>query len=44
VDPHICLAAVAVDNRIYVIGGGPKPGGTGNNLNEIFYVREVVVR
>jgi hypothetical protein len=33
------LAAVAIDNMIYVIGGGPEPGGSGSNLNEIFHIR-----
>jgi hypothetical protein len=32
------LATVAIDNRIYVIGGGPEPVGTGSNLNEIFQI------
>jgi hypothetical protein len=30
------LAAVAIDDKIYVIGGGPEPGGSQTNLNEIF--------
>jgi hypothetical protein len=30
------LAAVAVDDKVYVIGGGPEPGGSQTNLNEIF--------
>ena len=30
------LVAVAIDNVIYVIGGGPQPGGSSSNLNEIF--------
>ena len=30
------LVAVAIDNMIYVIGGGPQPGGSSSSLNEIF--------
>lgn len=30
------LVAVAIDNVIYVIGGGPQPGGSSSSLNEIF--------
>ena len=30
------LAAVAIGNMIYVIGGGPQPGGSSTSLNEIF--------
>ena len=38
------LAAVSVvddgeDNKISVIGGGPQPGLSVTNVNEIFYVR-----
>jgi hypothetical protein len=33
------LTAVAIDNLIYVIGGGPEPGGSGSDLNEIFHIR-----
>jgi hypothetical protein len=33
------LAAVAIEDIIYVIGGGPQPGGSGSNINEIFHVR-----
>ena len=37
------LAAVSVvddeDNKIYVIGGGPQPGLSVTNVNEIFHVR-----
>ena len=31
------LATAAVDDKIYVIGGGPEPGGSQTNLNEIFH-------
>jgi hypothetical protein len=30
------LAAGAIDNNIYVIGGGPQPGGSSTDVNEIF--------
>jgi len=30
------LAAVAVGRRIYVIGGGPRPGGSYSSTNEIY--------
>ena len=30
------LAVVSFDNKIPVIGGGPQPGGSQTNLNEIF--------
>ena len=30
------LAAVAIGKMIYVIGGGPQPGGSSTSLNEIF--------
>jgi hypothetical protein len=33
------LAAIAIDDVIYVIGGGPEPGGSGSNLNEMFHTR-----
>jgi hypothetical protein len=33
------LVAVSIDDKIYVIGGGPEPGGSGSNLNEIFHIR-----
>jgi N-acetylneuraminic acid mutarotase len=33
------LAAVAIDDKIYVIGGGPQPGFSVTNANEIFHVR-----
>lgn len=32
------LVAVANDNKIYVIGGGPNPGGSSSSANEIFLV------
>jgi N-acetylneuraminic acid mutarotase len=31
------LAAVSIDDKIYIIGGGPQPGGSQTNLNEIFH-------
>ena len=34
--PRHGLAAVTTDNKIYVMGGGPQPGGSTINLNEIF--------
>jgi N-acetylneuraminic acid mutarotase len=33
------LGAVAIDGKIYVIGGGPQPGMSVTNANEIFHVR-----
>ena len=33
------LGAVAIDDKIYVIGGGPQPGMSVTNANEIFHVR-----
>ncbi len=32
------LAATSIGDEIYVIGGGPRPGGSAVNLNEIFHV------
>lgn len=32
------LGAASVDNRIYVLGGGPQPGLSVSNANEIFHV------
>jgi N-acetylneuraminic acid mutarotase len=32
------LGAVSFDNRIYVLGGGPQPGLSVSNANEIFHV------
>ena len=32
------LSAVSFDNKIYVIGGGPQPGGPGSSINEVFHV------
>ena len=32
------LAVVSVDNKIYVIGSGPQPGGSGTSINEVFHV------
>lgn len=32
------LAAASVGDEIYVIGGGPRPGGSAVSLNEIFHV------
>src|SRR5919106_1082431 len=34
--PRHGLASVSIDYKIYVIGGGPQPGGSQTNLNEIF--------
>ncbi len=31
------LGAVSFDNRIYVLGGGPQPGLSVSNANEIFH-------
>jgi len=28
--------AVAVDDRIFVISGGPRPGGAFSNTNEVY--------
>ena len=30
------LASVTIDNDIYVVGGGPRPGGSQTDLTEIF--------
>jgi hypothetical protein len=30
------LAAASIDDKIYVIGGGPHLGGSAVNINEIF--------
>ena len=32
------LGAASVDNRIYVLGGGPQPGLSVSNANEIFHL------
>jgi hypothetical protein len=32
------LADVSFDNKIYVIGGGQQPGGSGSNINIVFHV------
>ena len=34
------LSAVSVNDKIYVIGGGPEPGLSVTNVNEIFNTRE----
>ncbi len=34
------LSAVSFHDKIYVIGGGPKPGLSVTNVNEIFNIRE----
>ena len=34
--PRHGLAAVSVDNRIFVIGGGPEPGLSVSDVNEIY--------
>jgi N-acetylneuraminic acid mutarotase len=36
---HHGLAAVDIGNKIYVVGGGPEPGLSVINVNEIFHVR-----
>lgn len=33
------LAAVSVDSRIFVTGGGPEPGLSVSDLNEIYSVK-----
>jgi len=33
------LAAFSVDNRIFVIGGGPKPGLSVSDVNEIYTIK-----
>ncbi len=35
--PRHGLAAVAVGDRIYVISGGPRPGGTYSRANEVYF-------
>jgi hypothetical protein len=35
--PH-GLAAVEIGDKIYVVGGGPEPGLSVTNVNEIFHV------
>ena len=32
------LAAASIGDKIFVIGGGPQPGGSAVNINEIFHV------
>ena len=32
------LAAVALGSRIYLLAGGPTPGGSASALNEVFIV------
>jgi hypothetical protein len=34
------LAAVAIGDKIYVIGGAPEPGLSVTNVNEIFHIDE----
>ena len=34
------LSAVSINDKIYVIGGGPEPGLSVTNVNEIFNARE----
>jgi N-acetylneuraminic acid mutarotase len=36
--PRHGLSAVAIDNKIYVIGGGKRSGSTTGDLNEIFHI------
>jgi hypothetical protein len=33
------LGAVSNEDRVYVIGGGPQPGLSVSNVNEIFHTR-----
>ena len=33
------LGAVSNEDRIYVIGGGPQPGQSASNVNEVFHMR-----
>jgi N-acetylneuraminic acid mutarotase len=33
-------SAVSINDKIYVIGGGPEPGLSVTNVNEIFNIRE----
>ncbi len=35
---HGLAAAASIGDRIFVVGGGPQPGGSAVNLNEIFHV------
>ena len=37
--PRHGLAAVSVDNRIFVIGGGPEPGLSVSDVNEIYNIK-----
>ena len=32
------LASVSFEYKIYVVVGGPQPGGSGTNINEVFHV------
>lgn len=34
------LGTAMVGDRIYVIGGGPQPGGSFSNVNEVFRLQE----
>jgi hypothetical protein len=34
--PRHGLAAVAEGGRVYVISGGPRPGGSFSSVNEVF--------
>jgi hypothetical protein len=34
--PRHGLTAVTVDDRIYVVSGGPRPGGAFSNTNEVY--------
>ena len=38
--PRHGLSAVAMGNRIYVLAGGPTPGGSQSARNEVFIVLE----
>jgi len=33
------LGAVSNEDRMYVIGGGPQPGQSASNVNEVFHMR-----
>jgi hypothetical protein len=38
--PRHGLAAVTIGDRIHVISGGPRPGGTFSSANEVFVPEE----
>ena len=39
----VYMSAVSINDKIYVIGGGPEPGLSVTNVNEIFNIREWVL-